>query len=186
MSYRRNDSESESSSFDPGDYSTNRRRSSKSRRRGSAKIKGACRGDDGKFVPCDDRCARPNDGARANTREDDIADRRRGRKSKSARKASKRSSWGGCKGGYSKSYSTKGGRKSRKSKGGYKKASKASGSRRTKWGGTTSRGRADLSRADKDLRKAASLIRGAKHKVTGTPRGALEEILHLLKSALDT
>jgi hypothetical protein len=193
MSYRRNDESESASSFDTGEYSTNRRHRGKSKRRGSAKVKGACRGGDGKFISCSERGARPNAGARANTREDDIADRRRSKKSKSARKASKKSSWGGCKGGYSKSYSTKSGRKSRKSKGSYSKYAPkrdrvrpGSKGRATEHGHLTRKGSRDFHSADKDIQKATTILRGAKNKVTGIPRDSLSEILKLLKYALDT
>ena len=50
----------------------------------------------------------------------------------------------------------------------------------------TKRGTADILRADKELKHAATIIRSAKSKLTGTPRSALQAILQLLKTALDT
>lgn len=61
-----------------------------------------------------------------------------------------------------------------------------SGKRATAYGGLTKRGTADILRADKELKHAATIIRSAKSKLTGTPRSALQAILQLLKTALDT
>ena len=173
MSYRRNDESESESSFDPSEYSTNRRHR-KNRRRGSAKTKGACRGGDGKFMSCDECGARPNAASR---------------KRKSTKKSSKRSSWGGSEytgGGRKTRKGRKGGYKKYESRGGYDRVRPGSKGRATVHGGATRKGVRDSISADKDIQKATAILRTAKNKVTGIPRDALTEILKLLKYALDT
>lgn len=172
MSYRSNCGyESTSGSdFDPGSYSTNRRRRrGKSKRHGSYKTKGACRGDDGKFVSCD---ARPNAG---------------GRKRKSTKKSSKRS-WESSKGGHSKGYP-----KSYSTKGGHKKAGKKawpkSGSRKMGHvvAGVEARVHEDVSKAVKILKSAkyrsqATAKRGGSRKAAGY--SVLDKIVRELERLL--